>query len=270
MEKLYILDSLFSHAKTSSWYNTSELFEWDRNIEDSSDNIVITNLFHVDNFKDKKIFGWIIEPPNIDRNQYNFAIKNYHKFEKIFTYDVELLRISDKFEFVPIGGCWLKKEDRKIYEKNKLVCSIVSHKKGNNLYNLRHEILQKFPSIDRFGSAYSPFNSKIEILKNYMFCVVVENQKMDFLFTEKIIDCFLSGTVPIYLGCPSISKFFDSNGILEFDNLDSLGKILEKLDEKLYLSMMDSIIKNFEESKKFTLADDFLFKIINHGWKFSI
>ena len=34
------------------------------------------------------------------------------------------------------------------------------------------------------------------------------NGRGDYEFDEKLIDCFLTGTVPIFWGCPSIDKFF--------------------------------------------------------------
>ena len=40
-------------------------------------------------------------------------------------------------------------------------------------------------------------------------------------FTDKIIDCFLTGTIPIYHGCQDISDYFDIEGIIIFnENLD--------------------------------------------------
>lgn len=262
MEKLHIIDSVFSHATTSSWYNISELFEWERKIDDTVQKVVITDLRNVDRLNGKKVFGWIIEPPEIDNNQYKFAIENYEKFEKIFTYNPELLKVSEKFELVPFGGCWIKETDRKIYEKTKLVCSIVSNKNRTKLHKLRHEILQKFPIIDKFGNGYLKIENKIDVLKDYMFCVVVENQKMDNFFSEKILDCFMTGTIPIYLGCPNINKFFDVDGIIQFDNINDLDSILNSFDSSFYNKKIDVIRKNFESAKKYVIADDIIYKKI--------
>ena len=44
-----------------------------------------------------------------------------------------------------------------------------------------------------------------------------------YYFNEKIIDCFFSGTIPIYWGTKNISKYFDENGIIFFPNIDEWG-----------------------------------------------
>lgn len=266
MNKKYlnIIDSCFAHAKTSSWYNESDLFEWRRDKNsNTNEEIVITDLSAIDRVPNKKVYGWIIEPPNIEPTQYDFAKNNFHKFEKIFTYDKSLLEISNKFEFVPMSGCWIDVEDRKIHKKNKLLCAITSRKRMTSMHNFRHEIINKFPQIDSFGNGYKPIDKKIEVLKNYMFCVVVENQIMDFLFTEKIIDCLITGTIPIYYGCPSIGDFFNLDGIITFKTMNELETILTKISFDFYEERLDAIQENFFLSKNYVIPDNFIYNKIN-------
>ena len=67
--------------------------------------------------------------------------------------------------------------------------------------------------------------------------MLFENAKADYEFTEKLIDCFLSGTIPIYYGCPSIQKFFDIRGILQFDTKEECNDILHTLTPEMYNKM---------------------------------
>jgi hypothetical protein len=263
-ESICIDDSVFSHSKTSSWINKSDIFEWDRENFDNYEEIVLTDLkkFHL--YPNKKKYGWIIEPPSIDASQYIFAKNNSDKFEKIFTYSRELLEFSKKFEFVPVGMCWVSEDDRKIYEKNKLVCTISSFKKMTLSHNFRHQIIKKIKNIDVYGNGYYPIENKVDVLKDYMFSVVVENQKMDYFFSEKIIDCFVTGTIPIYYGCPSINRFFDIEGILTFDSIPELEEIINNLDENLFRIKKSAIEKNFELAKKYLIADDTIYKKIKN------
>jgi hypothetical protein len=257
---LHTNDRRFSHSHSSSWYNKPKNFTWSRKINSNCDLMVFTNLETVHGYPNvKKKYGWIIEPPSIEPYQYNFAKENLDNFTKIFTYDKNLLDLSEKFVFLPIGGCWLNDEEKKIYKKNKLVNIISSNKKLTRGHNLRHEIIDRVKTIDVFGGGYKYVEKKIDMLKDYMFSIVVENEKMDYLFTEKIIDCFLSGTIPIYYGCPSIGDFFDELGILTFDNLEELEQILSSLSEKFYYEKSEIIKKNFELAKKYTVADDLIF-----------
>jgi hypothetical protein len=93
-----------------------------------------------------------------------------------------------------------------------------------------------------------------------MFQIVVENGKYDYYFTEKIIDCFVTGTIPIYWGCPSINDFFNINGILAFDNLNDLEHILNNISIEKYNEMKPYIQENFEKSKNFLLSEEYMIK----------
>jgi hypothetical protein len=93
-----------------------------------------------------------------------------------------------------------------------------------------------------------------------MFSIVVENTIKDYYFTEKLIDCFRTGTIPIYWGCPSIGDFFDLNGIIIFNSIEELNDIIHNLNEELYNSKLNSVIINFNKSKDYLLPDDIIYK----------
>jgi hypothetical protein len=76
----------------------------------------------------------------------------------------------------------------------------------------------------------------------------------------------MTGTIPIYWGCPSIGEFFNTEGMLIFNNLDELEDILNKCDEKLYDSKIKSVYENFEISKKFTLPDNYVYEFIKKNY----
>jgi len=162
---------------------------------------------------------------------------------------------------VPIGGCWLHKDYHKIYNKSKEVSMITSKKNFLPGHLLRAEIIKLNQQIDIFGRGYKESSTKLYGLQEYKFSLVIENCKKDYYFTEKLIDCFVTGTIPIYWGCPSIGKFFDSDGILTFDTIDEFIEILQNLDG-VYEKKLKSIKKNFNLSKKYLVADDLLYKKI--------
>lgn len=259
-DTLYLIDDSFSHAPSSSWYNHPKFFNWVRST--NSDTLVTTKLDIINLYSDKKIYGWIIEPPEINRAPYEFAKNNFEKFVKIFTYDNNLLSISNKFELVPPGGCWIEEVDRLISTKKKLCSTIVSSKRTTTGHRFRHEVVPEARNVDVFGAEHIPLNKKIDGIKDYMFSVVIENQKMDFLFTEKLIDCFVTGTIPIYWGCPSIENFFDKEGIITFDSVSELKHIISNINEELYFKMLNSVNNNFELAKKYLIADDLIYQNI--------
>ena len=72
------------------------------------------------------------------------------------------------------------------------------------------------------GRGYNPFEHKQDGLLPYRYSVVIENvQEVDY-FTEKLLDCMLCGTLPIYWGAPNIEKYFDVAGMIICNSLIDL------------------------------------------------
>jgi hypothetical protein len=85
-----------------------------------------------------------------------------------------------------------------------------------------------------------------------MFTIVIENCKEDYYFTEKLIDCLLSGTIPIYWGCPSIHNFFDKDGILQFNTVEECVQIIKNITENDYFKRLSIVNANFETALQYT------------------
>jgi hypothetical protein len=99
-----------------------------------------------------------------------------------------------------------------------------------------------------------------------MFSISIENSKEDFMFTEKLIDCFLTGTVPIYYGCPSIGNFFNINGIIVIDSLLDLINVLSSITIDLYNNMKPYIEENYniaQQYKNFNINEKAILNLIN-------
>jgi hypothetical protein len=142
-----------------------------------------------------------------------------------------------------------------------MISIISSNKTQTNGHRLRHDIINQLNGkIDVYGRTYNPIDYKLDGLKEYKFHIVVENTKRDYWFTEKLIDCFVTGTVPIYWGCPSIGDFFDTNGMIIFDNVEELVDIINNLSIDDYIKRLESIKNNFNKSKKYLLPDDIIYK----------
>jgi len=54
-------------------------------------------------------------------------------------------------------------------------------------------------------------------LAPYEYSIAMENSQQLNYFSEKIIDCFLSWTMPIYWGCPNISEYFPEDSYYQID-----------------------------------------------------
>lgn len=102
-------------------------------------------------------------------------------------------------------------------------------------------------NVDLFGRGIHEFNDKWEVLADYKYSIAIENSIEEHYFTEKLYDCFLAHTVPLYYGCPNVGDYFDMDSIIPIDlnDFDKTVKIIESLlnDESLYENKLDKIIE---------------------------
>ena len=258
--KLPIIDGMFAHCFTTS-DRPSHIMEWERDNLEKYDFVFLTDdsLLLVDNHKHKKRYAWLVESPEITSNSYEWIKKNYEKFDLIFTFKKDILETIESSKFLPFGGCWINEEDRNIDDKNKLVSMVASGKGQTTGHKFRHDIINSLRNkFDLYGRSYNPIENKITSLKDYMFQIVVENNKSDYYFTEKLIDCLQTGVIPIYWGCPSICDFFEVDGIIQFNSIDELTKILNEINPQMYNQKKESVLRNFELSKKYVMAENYL------------
>ena len=82
------------------------------------------------------------------------------------------------------------------------------------------EQLLELSPMPRFGRGFRDLPDKWEGLAPFRYSVAVENSRHDHYWTEKIADCFLAGTVPIYWGAPNIRDYFPADSMIVIDTLD--------------------------------------------------
>ena len=99
------------------------------------------------------------------------------------------------------------------------------------------ETLQKeIPSIDFFGKGRQYIPDKMDGLLPYRFSIAIENTSAPYYFTEKITDCFLAYTVPVYYGCKNINSFFPEKSFIWIDierpqqAIEKIRQIIENYD----------------------------------------
>ena len=212
---------------------------------------------------------------------------NYKKFDKIFTHSKELLSLPNSifrnsgYEVVLNKNIHCREypllQDNsliKIYEKTKSISFITSAKRITYGHLFRGEcvshLLDEKIKVDLFGVGINELKGKIDGLQDYRYSVAMENGQFDNYFTEKILDCFLTGTIPIYWGCPNISDFFDTRGFYTFETIDELVNIINSVNEKDYNSKLEYIKKNWELANKLWMDNDrfydkYLFPLLSHN-----
>lgn len=206
--------------------------------------------------RDGPKYLWLLESKFIKPGLVESIIENKDlvedSYDLIFTHDQRLLSLGDKFKWVPAQGFWIK--EPKIYEKTKMISMISSNKRMCPGHIKRLEWVERIgDQVDLYGRGFNEIQFKEEGLCDYMFSVAIENGQYETYFTEKILDCFATGTIPVYLGAPDIGKYFNVDGIInlseEFD-----------VSDEIYYSKMDAIQDNLERVKKMEILEDFIWE----------
>jgi hypothetical protein len=275
MKKIKLKDeNLVGQDGLSRYINPNS--EWEKNWDDADSNVIIytDRLCFFDHLyeSDKENYAWIIEPPIVNGEHYLNIVNHYSKFKKVFSHNKLLENKIPNFKFIPHGGTWLRDDEVNLFGKTKGISLIYSDKQWNAGHRFRHSIVDFIKAqgnqwgVEFFGSGSDrPIDFKIEALRDYKFSITIENSQEDDYFTEKILDCFLTGTVPIYFGTKNIGNYFNMDGVLTFDTHEQLLDILQNLNEGTYESMIEAVRDNYEIAKKYMHPETLINEEIQNG-----
>ncbi|MDD4617388.1 MAG: glycosyltransferase family 10 [Alphaproteobacteria bacterium] len=106
------------------------------------------------------------------------------------------------------------------------------------------DLLQDHVSSNRL-SVFMLGDSKAPAFES-MFHVAIENSRHDYYFTEKLLDCFRTFTIPIYRGTEAVLEIFDRRGIVFARDLQDIHEALASLSAKDYWNRLEPMAKNHE------------------------
>jgi hypothetical protein len=145
--------------------------------------------------------------------------------------------------------------------KNKLMSLMISNKLITNGHKYRHTLCKKILEhnlpIDIWGRGCKFYKNKanqikgefnnIEPYENYTFHIAVENFRTNYYFSKKITNPLLCNTIPVYLGCTNIEKYFPNNVIILTGNCEKdiniIKHILSNPDQYLKKIHRDNLNK---------------------------
>lgn len=218
----------------------------------------------------------------------NYDIKRHKTFDKILTWKENIID-NKKFFYFPSVKVNLKKRiDKKNLFHRKQICLINRNLKNNyegELYSLRRQIVYWYErnnpqNFDLFGFNWDKYcfniygkniyinsifskklgvykgisKNKLVTLSNYKFSICFENtNKSEYYLSEKIFDCFLSRTVPVYFGAPNIYDLLPKGVFIDYRKFRSIGDLnsyLHSMKKNEYMQFQEEINK-FLNSKNF-------------------
>jgi hypothetical protein len=180
--------------------------------------------------------GWIMSwsphgIPNLDINE----IKNNKNFSISFLFS---LRGNSEVNST-LKNSEYTYNDREFFIKNSKDITIP---KKIYISNWNKDLPKQYPEFPLIPDGK-------ECLYNSMFNISLENSKIHNYYAEKILDCFLTLTVPIYIGCPNIGDYYDKRGIIFANSGEDMISICNTLSNEKYYSLEEYYMNNYKLSK---------------------
>lgn len=207
----------------------------------------------------KIIYLW--EPPSSLPGNYDQQVLK--KFTIIMTWHDGLVdnKRFRKF-FLP---CYLGIPQPIPFAQKKMCTMMANNKRSTHpdeLYSARCEAIRFFEQhdlqqFDLYGNGWRSVcykgyvDDKIATLRSYKFCICYENMKnIPGYISEKILDCFSAGCVPVYWGASNIENYIPANCFIDrrtFTSLRDLYAFLCNMPQETYETYMSNI-ENFVNS----------------------
>lgn len=161
------------------------------------------------------------EPRSIQGRYYRLILAARGRFHRIFTHDSTLLAACPNARFYPASCAFIRTPYPELPVKTRRLSLLASSKRTTTGHRMRHRIakwsLKNQIEIDLLGSGSwggQWLEHKSDAHLPYQYSVVIENSQNTGYFTEKLIDCLLCCSLPIYWGAPDIAHFFDPRGMI--------------------------------------------------------
>lgn len=112
----------------------------------------------------------------------------------------------------------LKPDDLK---KDQTISCVTSNTNVNPGHQPRLDFLKYLQTenfdFDLMGRGFNPIEDKFDGIAPYKYSIAIENYQANDYWTEKIVDCFLSFTMPIYHGCSNMEDYFPAESFIKID-----------------------------------------------------
>jgi len=193
------------------------------------------------------------------RKRFTYVISSYesyaNKYSNVLT--------------IPVVESWVDPKYTESKTKKTKTCSLIASKKRDLIgHRLRHDIASwaktNQPDIELLGRGYQPFEHKEDGLLPYHYSIVIENCQEKDYFTEKLLDCFLCNTMPIYWGCPNIEDYFKKTGMVICNTEEELRKAIENTHKPLTEEQSKNFAMNKNTAQAYSSLNTRLARLIEN------
>jgi glycosyltransferase involved in cell wall biosynthesis len=198
---------------------------------------------------------------------FDWMVEGHEAFARVFTHHVPSAdpKYIRSYPILPwlVGRSYDELVSAKVPDKTRNVSWIASnltllrgHRKRNAL---RAFLLRKRPqNVDIFGRGVRYIEDKWDALAPYRYSLAIENSSSPDYWTEKVADCFLSWTLPLYDGCTNLEDYFDPESFIRIDARDHAGT-LRRIEELCRSDEWERRMPAIAESRRRVLSEYQLF-----------
>lgn len=215
--------------------------------------IVINKLDSTKTVRARKGFLWkiVMEPYIAGVNE--FAVIHDSKYDLVFcqlnpTQDSRVMISPPYLPWFIDETLEDLKQQNVVPQKSKKISAVISTKSFYPGHEQRlifaSQIEKSELEVDLYGRGRAnEVSNKSDALTKYMFSLAIENCSQENYWTEKLIDCFLTYTIPVYYGAPNVFEFFPKDAIIELpiSDVELSFQIIEALDSDEYLRRLPAL-----------------------------
>lgn len=220
-----------------------------------------------------------------------FTGENRNPSEYVTDYSISFQPRTEKNFRLPLWQAYILKNpilkdrlyNRACHDKFERFCSFVVSNPGNVFRNSMYLRLNEYKRVHSYGR-YMTNDSGLKdisrgrywrdakdeffLMHTHKFAICYENNSYPYYCTEKLMDAFLSGSMPIYWGDPKVSIDFNDRAFINAQKQPDIMRVIKRLDENR--AAFDEIYKEpiFTTSQMNSLENNlmefetFLFNVI--------
>ena len=205
--------------------------------------------------------------PNFDNTDYAIGIHYIDNGDRYFRKPTETHQLS------AIQTVYNVTQVKNIDVSKKKFCAWVVSNGGGRERNLFFDKLSQYKVVDSGGSFRNnvggSVGDKIEFLSHYKFSICMENSKTQGYISEKLVDCFEAGTIPIYFGDDTILELLNNKSYIHVKNEDEFDEkieLIKKIDnnDTLYQEVIrEKIVIDYTRyARELQKYKDFIYHVI--------
>ena len=205
--------------------------------------------------------------PNFDNTDYAIGIHYIDMGDRYFRKPTETHQLS------AIQTVYNVTQVKNIDVSKKKFCAWVVSNGGGRERNLFFDKLSQYKVVDSGGSFRNnvggSVGDKIEFLSHYKFSICMENSKTQGYISEKLVDCFEAGTIPIYFGDDTILELLNNKSYIHVKNEDEFDEkieLIKKIDnnDTLYQEVIREkiVIDDTRYARELQKYKDFIYHVI--------